>query len=100
MQLQAAIKHFGSQAKLARALGVSGAAVSDWARTGMFPIGRQYQVQVLTEGALKVGDGDAPAPDPAVRSARVDGSRLVVEYDRELSSVGDALAILRKDVAA
>lgn len=46
------IAHFGSVAKLARALEISTQAVYDWG-DGV-PEGRQWQIQVMTNGALKV----------------------------------------------
>jgi transcriptional repressor of cell division inhibition gene dicB len=46
-----AIEHFGSAAALARALGVSRSAVSHWPEE--IPLGRQYQIEVATKGALR-----------------------------------------------
>lgn len=46
-----AIKHFGSKANLARALGITYAAVHQWGEE--IPLLRQYQIQTITRGALK-----------------------------------------------
>jgi DNA-binding transcriptional regulator YdaS (Cro superfamily) len=46
------IKHFGSKSAVARALGITPQAVYDWPEK--IPIGRAFQIQVLTNGKLKV----------------------------------------------
>ena len=51
------IKQFGTQVKAADAIGVSQVAISQW-RTKGIPLGRQYQLQIITGGALLA---DAPA---------------------------------------
>lgn len=43
--------HFGSKTKLAEALGISPSAVTMWGET--VPEGRQFQLQVLTNGRFK-----------------------------------------------
>ncbi len=53
MDFEQTIKTFGSQANLARAMGVSTAAVAQWRKNGI-PLGRQYQIQALTDGGLRV----------------------------------------------
>jgi DNA-binding transcriptional regulator YdaS (Cro superfamily) len=63
MTKQQAIEHFGSAARLARELGVSRQSVHNWAD---IPIGRQYQIEVLTRGTLQAeraasGDQDRAA---------------------------------------
>jgi hypothetical protein len=45
-----AIKYFGSSVALARALGITRGAVTNWG--DRIPIVRQYQIQVLTDGSL------------------------------------------------
>jgi hypothetical protein len=63
MTLEEAIKHFGSQAALAEAIGKTSAAISMWkARGGVIPIDRQYQIQVASKGRLKA---DAQSTTPA-----------------------------------
>lgn len=52
MKKAAAIDHFGSQVKLATAIGVSQAAISKWPDD--VPELRAYQIERLTDGALKV----------------------------------------------
>ena len=52
MTTKEAAAHYGSQLSLARALGIWPTAVSQWGPTSP-PILRQYQIQCLTEGALK-----------------------------------------------
>ena len=59
-----AIRHFGSQAALARALGITRAAVNGWGPT--IPYVRQCQIQVVTRGALQA---DA-MPDPSAEPTR------------------------------
>jgi len=46
------IKHFGSQAQAARALGLKPPSVSEWKKTGI-PLPRQAQYEILTRGKLK-----------------------------------------------
>ena len=47
-----AIKHFGTVKDLASALGISHQAVYDWGDE--IPEGRQWQIQALSKGKLKV----------------------------------------------
>jgi len=51
MKTSEAIKHFGSAAALARALGVRPPSVSGWGEYP--PVTRQFQIQVVTKGKLK-----------------------------------------------
>ena len=46
------IEHFGTQQKTADALGVKQPTVCGWQDNGI-PLGRQYQIQLLTAGRLK-----------------------------------------------
>lgn len=55
MKTADAIRHFGNVAKLADALGITPQAVYDWGE--FLPRGRAFELQVLTEGALKVDGG-------------------------------------------
>ena len=57
-----AIAHFGTQAALARALGIQRAAVHGWRGV---PLGRQYQLEVLTGGALKADRSEKPRAEDA-----------------------------------
>ncbi|MFJ3117850.1 Cro/Cl family transcriptional regulator [Pseudomonas protegens] len=51
MNMNDAIKHFGSKTKLAAALGIHPSAVTQWGDS--VPESRQYQIQVMTKGKLK-----------------------------------------------
>lgn len=51
MKTADAVKHFGTATRLAEELGISGAAVSMWGEE--IPLGRAYQLQVLTKGVLQ-----------------------------------------------
>ena len=61
MRTEEAIRHFGSAAALARALGITRQAVHDWGDE--VPTVRTFQIEVVTAGALR-----APRP-PDERSA-------------------------------
>lgn len=50
MTKQEAIDHYGGAQKLADALGISFQAVYAWPE---IPLGRQYQLQVMTGGKLQ-----------------------------------------------
>ncbi len=47
------ICHYGTQQEAADAIGVSQPTISGW-REGGIPVLRQYQIQVITRGRLKV----------------------------------------------
>lgn len=51
MKTTDAVKHFNSKSKLARALGINPASVSQWGDD--VPDLRAYQIERLTHGALK-----------------------------------------------
>ena len=48
------VRYFGSQIATARALGVDKRVVNYWFTKGQIPRGRQFEIQVLTGGRLKV----------------------------------------------
>ncbi|MBI6940037.1 Cro/Cl family transcriptional regulator [Pseudomonas putida] len=50
MKTRDAANHFGSKKKLAGALGIQPSAVTMWGE--VVPISRQYQLQILSGGAL------------------------------------------------
>jgi DNA-binding transcriptional regulator YdaS (Cro superfamily) len=50
MRTKQAIKHFGSAAALAKALGITRQSVHDWGDE--VPEGRAYQLEVMTDGEL------------------------------------------------
>lgn len=62
MTKEQAIEYFGSGAELARRLGCQRQSVHGWRE---IPIGRQYQIEVLTEGALKADRQSAAAEKAA-----------------------------------
>ena len=62
MDIERAIKWAGSQRELARRLGVTEGAVSQWATNGKVPELRAYQIQVISAGAVVV-DPCAYRPD-------------------------------------
>lgn len=60
MTTKEAIEFFGSRAELARKLEIYNGAITQWGDEP--PMARQWQIQVLTKGKLKV------SPKPADRS--------------------------------
>lgn len=52
MTRQDIIEHYGSQAEAARRLGVSPNTIGEWEHEGV-PEGRQYQVELATNGKLR-----------------------------------------------
>lgn len=46
------ITYFGNAANAARALGITTASVAGWRKRDEVPIGRQYQVEVMSSGKL------------------------------------------------
>jgi transcriptional repressor of cell division inhibition gene dicB len=52
MQTQVAVEFFNGKSKLAKALGINPASVSQWGED--VPELRAYQIERLTRGALKV----------------------------------------------
>ncbi len=66
MEFSDVLRHFkGSQVAIARALGITEQAVSRWGRLNRVPMGRQYELQLLTGGTLKAGLS-IPKPTTAV----------------------------------
>lgn len=53
MRLSDALSHFGTQQKLANALGMSQGSISSWDREKI-PLARALQVEKLTKGRLRV----------------------------------------------
>lgn len=58
MKPQDAIKHFRTQARLAKALGLAQSTVAEWVSNDEIPMPRQYQIELATAGNLKA---DVPA---------------------------------------
>lgn len=61
MTPKSVLQHFGSQAEIARALGLSQPSVFEWFASGEIPDTRQYQIELATGGQLR-------ADKPALRS--------------------------------
>lgn len=51
MKKQKAIEHFGSETKIAKALGITKGAVNQWGE--YIPWGRACEIALLTKGKLK-----------------------------------------------
>lgn len=51
-------KHYGTQVAIAKALGAAQSSVAEWFQNGRIPEGRQYQIELATDGMLKA---DLPA---------------------------------------
>jgi transcriptional repressor of cell division inhibition gene dicB len=64
MTLNQALKHFGSYAQIAAALGIKAPSVYGW-EDGGIPELRQLQLQHLTGGALKADAGILPDAAPS-----------------------------------
>ena len=62
MEFATVIKFFGTQCKAAAALGVNQSSIAAWKRNGI-PVPRQYQIEVVSGGALKVNPTPTPSPD-------------------------------------
>lgn len=60
MTYQEIIHFFGSIGKTASELKISKPAVIQWQRNGV-PLGRQYQIQTMSKGKLKVQEKSANA---------------------------------------
>jgi hypothetical protein len=63
MNVQHLIRHFGSQANAALALNTSRQTISYWKAKGI-PVGRQFQIQVLTGGILKADPAHQTSQKP------------------------------------
>jgi len=50
------VEYFGSQAKMAKELKVSRAAVSHWCRDKAIPPARAIQIEAMTKGEIKAID--------------------------------------------
>lgn len=57
------IAHFGGISATARALGVKPPSVSEWKAAGRVPPGRQYQIEVVTDGALRADRSDSSSDE-------------------------------------
>jgi transcriptional repressor of cell division inhibition gene dicB len=69
MTFQELVDHFGSPRQVQEALGISKQLASYWKRAGI-PIGRQYEIQVLTGGKFRADPARSVSqPDKASASA-------------------------------
>lgn len=79
MTPEEAKEHFGSQSAVARVLGVAASSVSEWFTAGRIPLGRQYQLELASSGALRA---EKPAnrcmPSPRKSKAKRTERRAVV----------------------
>ena len=64
MTLDQAITHYGSIARLARALEVSTASVYNWRAAGSIPELQQYKLESLTGRRLRAERAPAGEPTP------------------------------------
>lgn len=56
MRLDEAVSHFGTQQKLADALGIKQGSISSWDRD-VIPLARALQIEKITKGKLKADLG-------------------------------------------
>jgi len=63
------LAHYKTQSAAARALGIAQASVAEWAKAGV-PILRQYQIEVLSKGSLKV----STSVDKSAPASKIDGA--------------------------
>jgi DNA-binding transcriptional regulator YdaS (Cro superfamily) len=61
MDIKRAVEWAGSQKELARRLGVTEGAVSQWVSAGRVPELRAYQIQVISAGAVVVHQNERAA---------------------------------------
>lgn len=53
MTFQEVLDHFGTKRKIATDLGITIQAVQQWADSGKVPLGRQFQIELVTKGKLQ-----------------------------------------------
>jgi DNA-binding transcriptional regulator YdaS (Cro superfamily) len=75
MSPEQAIKFFGTQAELARVLGVKQPSIAEWKEAGEIPEARQYQIELATNGELR-------ADKPANRKSDVEAAANADRDDR------------------
>lgn len=66
MRKKDAVSHYGTQEKVALALGIRRQAVQGWG--DVVPLGRAYQLQVLSRGKLRVDPALYPHPTDQARA--------------------------------
>ena len=62
MKFQELVDHYGSPKQVADALGISKQLAHYWKRNGI-PIGRQYEIQVLTAGKFRADPAHTVSPE-------------------------------------
>lgn len=62
MDTQDLIDHFGTLTNAAKAIGTSIQVVSAWNTKNRIPLGRQYEIQVLTGGKLRANPARQVSP--------------------------------------
>lgn len=67
MRTRDVIEYFGSQAAVARALGIKPPSVAEWG--DVVPPLRQLQIERLTDGKLAADPAILPPPPPATEAA-------------------------------
>ncbi len=65
MKTEDVVKHYGTKTKVAEALGCWHTTISSWKKYP--PLGRQYELQALTGGVLKVTPKEAQIEDDVQR---------------------------------
>lgn len=90
MRKQDAINHFGGVAKLAKELGCSTQAISQWPES--IPQGRAYQIEVLTGGQLKAAPTIPVQPGETRRYQRVPASAKPQDHPCVKRPIAAALA--------
>lgn len=68
MTIQDLLDHFGTQTAIAKALGTSVQVVSAWNAKNRVPLGRQYEIQVLTCGKLRADPAHSVSPRAAANA--------------------------------
>ena len=53
MTLNQALEFLGTQANLARVLGVNQSAVANWKMRGEIPASQQFKLEIMSEGQMK-----------------------------------------------
>ena len=56
VDIKEVVAFFGTQAHMARELGVSAAAVTQWVKAGAIPAQRAIQIEALSNGQIKALD--------------------------------------------
>lgn len=63
------LEHYGTQAEIARVLGCKQPSIAEWFEKGEVPDGRQYQLEIASDGALKADKPANRKPEPTPEAA-------------------------------